>query len=95
MKEWQESIKNVQQYVGQLIRKKEQLEKDLFQQKEQTQKALQALEHFKKEYEILEMQHAMLKAAQQMLSEDEKKAVEKKLQRFINEIDDCIALLSR
>lgn len=95
MKEWQESIKNVQQYVGQLIRKKEQLEKDLFQQKEQMQKVLQELEHFKKEYEIMEMQHAMLKAAQQMLSEDEKKAVEKKLQRFINEIDDCIALLSR
>jgi hypothetical protein len=95
MKEWQESIKNVQQYVGQLIRKKEQLEKDLLQQKEQVQKILQELEHFKKEYEILEMQHAMLKAAQQMLSEDEKKAVEKKLQRFINEIDDCIALLSR
>lgn len=95
MKEWQESIKNVQQHIGQLIRKKDQLEKDLLHQKEQMQKMIQELDHFKKEYEILEMQHAMLKAAQQMLSDDEKKAVEKKLQRFINEIDDCIALLSR
>ena len=41
------------------------------------------------------MQHAMLKASQQMLSDQEKKDLEKKLQSFIEEIDLCIAMLSR
>ena len=95
MKEWEQSIKNLQQHVGQLIKIKNQLQAELARKDLEILTIKQELEKLKKESEVTDMQHAMLKASQQMLSETEKKALEKKLQNFINEIDQCIALLGR
>jgi predicted nuclease with TOPRIM domain len=95
MKEWEQSIKNLQQHVGQLIKVKDQLQAELGRRDLEVQKLKGELEQLKKETEIMDMQHAMLKASQQMLSESEKKVLEKKLQSFINEIDHCIGLLGR
>ncbi|MFN5334757.1 MAG: hypothetical protein ACK5BV_06185 [Bacteroidota bacterium] len=95
MKEWQQSIKNLQQHVGQLIKQKEQLEKDCKKKEEELRQLKEKLELKAKDSEVMEMQYAMLKAAQNMLSDSEKKELEKKLQSFIEEIDLCIAMLSR
>jgi hypothetical protein len=95
MKEWEQSIKNLQQHVGQLIKVKDQLQTELSRSEKEIEKLQTELGQLKKESDIMDMQHAMLKASQQMLSEAEKKALEKKLQNFINEIDQCIALLGR
>ncbi len=95
MKEWEQSIKNLQQHVGQLIKVKDQLQSELGRRDLEIQKLKGELEQLKKETEIIDMQHAMLKSSQQLRSDAEKKALEKKLQNFINEIDRCIALLGR
>ena len=95
MKEWQQSIKTLQQQIGQLIKQKEQLETDCKKKEEEIQKLKEKLGAKAKDSEVMEMQHAMLKAAQGMLSDAEKREVEKKLQSFIEEIDLCIAMLSR
>jgi chromosome segregation ATPase len=95
MKEWQQSIKNLQQHVGQLIKVKDQLQAELSRRDKEVEKLKGDLEQLRNASEVMDMQHAMLKASQQMLSETEKKALEKKLQNFINEIDQCIALLGR
>jgi chromosome segregation ATPase len=95
MKEWQQSIKNLQQHVGQLIKQKEQLEKDCNKKEEELVQLKAKLELKAKDSEVMEMQHAMLKSAQGMLADREKKDLEKQLQSFIDEIDLCIAMLSR
>jgi hypothetical protein len=95
MYEWQQTIQNLHQLTGQLIRQKEQLEQECLKKEEALRQLKEKLEVRSKESEIVEMQHAMLKASQQMLSDSERKELEKKLQVFIAEIDHCIALLSR
>ena len=71
------------------------LAKELEKKDEELKKLKSKLETKQKETEVMDMQHAMLKASQQMLSDQEKKDLEKKLQSFIEEIDLCIAMLSR
>lgn len=88
-------IKSLQQHIQLLVKRSRQLEKENQQLQLEAARLREQQEKLKQDLEITGMQNAMLKAAQQHLSEPEKKEMEKKLQGFIKEIDHCIALLSR
>ncbi len=95
MSGWKQTISNLQQYIAQLIRKKEQLQQTLQQRDKELATCREEVEALKKQAALLQIQHDLLKASRGELPEAEKKALGKKLQSFISEIDACIALLSR
>lgn len=86
-------IQSLQQKIHLLAKKHQQLEKENQKLKEELVLLKKTGFDQKQEFEIIEMQNAILKASQQQLDEKEKKELEKKLTRFIKEIDRCIALL--
>lgn len=88
-------IQSLQQKMQLLAKKQQQLEKENQQLKAELDLLKKNKFEQKQEFEILEMQNAILKASQQQLDEQEKKELEKKLTRFIKEIDRCIALLTQ
>lgn len=47
----------------------------------------------KEELRILQLRTEVLKATKTKLSDEEKKSLEKKINQFVREIDQCIALL--
>ena len=63
------------------------LKRKLHEVKKENQEQLETIDE-------LQQQLAVLKAAKSELSEDEKKAFEKRLGQYIKEIDRCITILS-
>lgn len=95
MSGWKETISHLQQAVAQLIRKKERLQQIVEQREQELANCREEIEALRKQSALMQMQHDLLKASRNELPEAEKKALDKKLQSFISEIDACIALLSR
>lgn len=88
-------IQTLQQKVQLLVKKHQQLEKENQRLKDQLSGLKEVQTEKKQEFEVLELENAMLKASQQQLDDKEKKELEKKLNHFVTEIDRCIALLTR
>lgn len=88
-------IQTLQQKMQLLAKKHQHLEKENQKLKEELDSLKRTGFDKKQEFEILEMQNAILKASQQQLDDKEKKELEKKLTHFIKEIDRCIALLTQ
>jgi len=81
MAELEQAIKNLDRNLRLLIKKNKRLEQELIKLKGEKKK--------------LEEQNSILKSSQQKLDPEEKKAAEKQIQQFIQEIDRCISFLSR
>ncbi len=88
-------IQTLQQKMHLLVKKHQQLEKENLKLKEELNFLKKNSYDNKQEFEIMEMQNAILKASQQQLDDKEKKELEKKLTHFIKEIDRCIAMLTQ
>ncbi len=88
-------IQTLQQKMHLLVKKHQQLEKENLKLKEELNFLKKNSYDKKQEFEVMEMQNAILKASQQQLDDKEKKELEKKLTRFIKEIDRCIAMLTQ
>lgn len=86
---------SIRRKLQQLAKVHESLRKENEQLKIKLSAAESKLGDAGQQLEVAEMQNALLKSAQQQLSESEKKALEKKLSFFIREIDKCIAALTR
>jgi len=86
---------SIRRKLQQLAKVHESLRKENEQLKIKLASAEAKLGDAGQQLEVAEMQNALLKSAQQQLSEPEKKALEKKLSFFIREIDKCIAALTR
>lgn len=86
---------SIRRKLQQLAKVHESLRKENEQLKIKLSAAEAKLGDAGQQLEVAEMQNALLKSAQQQLSESEKKALEKKLSFFIREIDKCIAALTR
>ncbi|MBM3440410.1 MAG: hypothetical protein FJX94_06070 [Bacteroidetes bacterium] len=86
---------SIRRKLQQLAKVHESLRKENEQLKIKLSAAESKLRDAGQQLEVAEMQNALLKSAQQQLSESEKKALEKKLSFFIREIDKCIAALTR
>lgn len=86
---------SIRRKLQQLAKVQESLRKENEQLKIKLAAAEAKLGDAGQQLEVAEMQNALLKSAQQQLSEPEKKALEKKLSFFIREIDKCIAALTR
>jgi chromosome segregation ATPase len=94
MSEAAEQIERIQTKIQQLLKEQhslQQLNHDLKRKmhelKKESQEQLETIDE-------LQQQLAVLKAAKSELSEDEKKAFEKRLGQYIKEIDRCITILS-
>jgi ribosome-binding ATPase YchF (GTP1/OBG family) len=90
-----QNIKTLQQKVQLLIKSYQQLKKENNHLKKELNQLKEKQAAVKQEFEIVELQNAMLKAGQHQLEEKEKKELERKFLQFIHEIDRCIAVLSR
>jgi len=88
-------IQTLQQKMQLLAKKHQHLEKENQKLKEELDSLKRTGFDQKQEFEVMEMQNAILKASQQQLDEKEKRELEKKLTHFIKEIDRCIALLTQ
>ncbi len=94
MKEIVTHIDQVYQQLQQYIKKQHSLQakhNTLLQQAELLKTENTAL---KQQVETLEEQNLVLKSAMQQLGDDDKKALEKKINSFIKGLDKTIALLS-
>ena len=94
MSEAAEQIERIQTKIQQLLKEQHSLQqlnhdlkRKLHEVKKENQKQLETIDE-------LQQQLAVLKAAKSELSEDEKKAFEKRLGQYIKEIDRCITILS-
>ena len=88
-------IQTLQQKMQLLVKKHQQLEKENQKLKLELNSLKENSYDQKQEFEVMEMQNAILKASQQQLDDKEKKELEKKLIHFIKEIDRCITILTQ
>ena len=89
-----EQVERIQSKIQQLLKEQHSLQKlnhdlkrELHELRKGSQEQLATIDE-------LQQQLAVLKAAKSELSEDEKKAFEKRLGQYIKEIDRCITMLS-
>ena len=89
-----EQVERIQGKIQQLLKEQHSLQKlnhdlrrEVYDLKKERQEQLETMDE-------LQQQLAVLKAAKSELSEDEKKAFEKRLGQYIKEIDRCITMLS-
>lgn len=95
MSELKEHIKLISVKLQQLLKQHEQLHADNNRLK-QTIDILQKKEDsLKAKVEILEQQQLILKATSEPLNESDKKAMEKKINAYLRDIDKCISLLTQ
>ena len=94
MSEAAEQIERIQTKIQQLLKEQHSLQqlnhdlkRKLHELKKESQEQLETIDE-------LQQQLAVLKAAKSELSEDEKKAFEKRLTDYIREVDRCIVMLS-
>lgn len=87
-------IKQIQEKLALLAKQNASLAKENSVLKESLQEAKQSAEQAGKNAELLQHQLDARKYSQAMMSPEEKKAFEKKINGYIKEIDKCIALLS-
>ena len=95
MTELEQAIKNLDRNLRLLLKKNKRLEQELGRVKEEKKKLEEAHTVISASLEQISLQNSILKSSQQKLDPEEKKAAEKQIQEFIQEIDRCIAFLSR
>ena len=90
-----QQIERIHQKIQQLLKQQESLQKLNIELRQQvTGLKKQRDQHLQSMLDELHQQLTILKAAKSELSEEEKKAFEKRLGQYIREIDRCITMLS-
>jgi chromosome segregation ATPase len=86
-------IRRIQDKLQQLLRQRELLQKENGRLKEDMLQLQEQLLDRTGKLEQLQQQVEILRATKAALSEEEKRALEKRLGQYIREIDRCIAML--
>jgi uncharacterized coiled-coil DUF342 family protein len=94
MQEADQQIQRIHQKIQQLLRQQQALRKLNQELKSEVNGLRKERELQLESIDELQQQLAVLKAAKSELSEEEKKAFEKRLGQYIKEIDRCISTLS-
>ncbi len=89
-----EQIERIQTKIQQLLKEQHSLQKLNHDLKRELHAVKKEREEQLETIDELQQQLVVLKAAKSELSEDEKKAFEKRLGQYIKEIDRCITILS-
>ncbi len=87
-------VNRVMQKLQLLLQSYHQLQKEQEKLVKQVTELEQQKNASEAKLEAMELQLAALKTARPVMSDDDKKQLEKRLQQYIKEIDRCIALLS-
>lgn len=87
-------IERIHQKVQQLLKQQESLQKLNTELKQEVTGLKKQRDQHLDSIDELQQQLTILKAAKSELSEEEKKAFEKRLGQYIREIDRCITVLS-
>lgn len=90
----QEQVKRINTKLQQLLKQYQQLQKENNSLQQKLQVIQQEAKEKTKKLEELEQKVAVLKTATNNLTDDDKKELEKRLNRYIKEIDRCINMLS-
>ena len=88
-----QQIDRIHQKVQQLLKQQETLQKLNKELRQEVSGLKKQREQHLESIDELQQQLAVLKAAKSELSEEEKKAFEKRLGQYIREIDRCITVL--
>jgi predicted nuclease with TOPRIM domain len=86
-------VRRIQDKLQQLLRQRDLLQKENGKLKEELRQLQGEMLDRTVRFEQLQQQVEILKATKAAMSEDEKRALEKKLGQYIREIDRCIAML--
>ncbi|HXB93516.1 MAG TPA: hypothetical protein VNU70_00115 [Puia sp.] len=86
-------VRRIQDKLQQLLRQRDLLQKENGRLKEEMRQLQEEMLDRTAKFEQLQQQVEILKATKAEMSEDEKRALEKKLGQYIREIDRCIAML--
>ena len=89
-----QQIERIQQKIQQILKQQENLQKLNRELRQEVSVLKKEKEQYLESINELQQQLTVLKAAKSELSEDEKKAFEKRLGQYIKEIDRCITTLS-
>lgn len=90
-----EHIANIQSKLQQLLKQYELLQKENAKQLEVIGGLQQEQEACKDQLQKLQQQNLILKASVTEMDPADKKALEQKIQHYLNNIDKCISLLSQ
>ncbi len=90
----EEHIKSVNEKLQQLLKKHVALKKENDNLKDDLNRLRQKEEEYKSTLHELDQKVNILKAASGQMTETDQKEFEKKINRYIKEIDKCIGLLS-
>lgn len=94
MKQAEEHINRIHQKLQELVKRHQALQKKCTQQQTVISDLTRKQEENEKKIKLLEEQQLILKSAAGGLNVADKKAFEQTLNRYIREIDKCIAMLS-
>jgi len=94
MQQTDEQVHRIHQKIQQLLKRQASLQKTNLELKQEVNGLRTERKEFLVSLDEMQQQLAVLKAAKSQLSEDEKKAFEKRLGQYIKEIDRCITILS-
>jgi len=94
MQQAQEQLERIQQKIQQLLKQQRALQKINHQLRDEVNALRKVKNQHVESMDDLQQQLIVLKAAKSELSDDEKKAFEKRLGQYIREIDRCISMLS-
>ena len=89
-----QQIERIHQKIQQLLKQQESLQKLNTELRQEVTGLKKQREQHLDSIDELQQQLTILKAAKSELSEEEKKAFEKRLGQYIREIDRCITMLS-
>jgi chromosome segregation ATPase len=94
MEEAPQQLERIQSKIQQLLKSYKSLQKLNHQLKEEVDSLRRQREKQNESIEEMQQQLIILKAAKSELSDDERKAFEKRLGQYIKEIDRCITMLN-
>ena len=89
----EQQIQQIYQKLQQLLKRHALLQKEKDQLQSQLTAVKQENKHHLQAIELLQQKVQVLQAAKGEMTEEEKKAFEKRLSQYIREIDRCIAML--
>ena len=94
MQDTDQHVQRIYQKVQQLVKQQKALQKLNQELTEQLADLKKQKTNYRESIDDLQQQIAVLKAAKSQLTDEEKKAFEKRLGQYIREIDRCITMLS-
>lgn len=89
------NIQNIKEKLQQLIKQYQQLQKENLQLKKQVEKQSISLKQHQQHIQELQHKKDLSSLQTYLLSKQEKAALEKRINKYLKEIDTCLTLLSK